>query len=104
MQVPFGNSFHSLVQWCAWAEQSTGTVQLQVSCDVVFTQKWLPVKGIISTSSIEVNLGMHPTRPASTHLAVSEEVPYRNNAGQDQPSAVLRQTSELQTTARPPPG
>ena len=54
MQVPFGGSFHNLVRWCAWAEQSTGKVRLQVSCDVIFTKRWVPVKNIINSSSIEV--------------------------------------------------
>ena len=53
-QVPFGGSFHSLVRWCAWAEAGSDTVRLQVSCDVVFTQRWVPAKSIISSSSVEV--------------------------------------------------
>lgn len=54
VQVPFGGSFHNLVQWCAWTEESSGNVRLQVSCDVVYNKKWVPAKGIINSSSIEV--------------------------------------------------
>lgn len=55
VQVPFGGSFHNLVRWCVWAETSSNTVRLQVSCDVVFTQRWVPAKSIISSSSVEVS-------------------------------------------------
>lgn len=54
MQVPFGGSFYNLVQWCAWTEERSGKVRLQVSCDVVYTKRWVPAKGIINSSSIEV--------------------------------------------------
>ena len=59
MQVPFGGSFYNLVQWCAWTEGRSGKVRLQVSCDVVYTKRWVPAKGIINSSSIEV--GTEPT-------------------------------------------
>ncbi|DBB05390.1 TPA: hypothetical protein ACH3X3_010606 [Trebouxia sp. C0006] len=52
-QVPFGGSFHNQVQWCAWMEPGSDKVRLQISCDVVFTKKWVPVKNIINSSSIE---------------------------------------------------
>ncbi|KAL0020321.1 hypothetical protein WJX77_008974 [Trebouxia sp. C0004] len=53
-QVPFGSSFHNQVQWCAWLEHgSDHQVRLQISCDVIFTKKWVPVKNIINCSSIE---------------------------------------------------
>lgn len=54
VQVPCGGSFYNLVQWCAWSEESSGKVRLQVSCDVVYTKRWVPAKGIINSSSIEV--------------------------------------------------
>lgn len=54
VQVPFGGSFYNLVQWCAWSEESSGKVRLQVSCDVIYTKRWVPAKGIINSSSIEV--------------------------------------------------
>ncbi len=54
-QVPFGGSFHNQVQWCAWLEPGSDKVRLQISCDVVFTKKWVPVKNIINSSSIEVS-------------------------------------------------
>lgn len=54
VQVPFGGSFHNLVRWCAWTEPRSGKAHLQVSCDVVFTARWVPAKGIINSSSIEV--------------------------------------------------
>ena len=54
MQVPFGGSFYNLVQWCAWTDSRSGKVRLQVSCDVVYTKRWVPAKGIINSSSIEV--------------------------------------------------
>lgn len=59
LQVPFGGSFHNLVHWCAWIEEGSGKVRLQVSCDVVFTNRWLPAKGIITSSSIEVGNCVH---------------------------------------------
>ncbi|KAL3147365.1 hypothetical protein ABBQ32_002846 [Trebouxia sp. C0010 RCD-2024] len=52
-KVPFGGSFHNLVQWCAWDEPGSGKAHLQVSCDVVFTNKWVPAKSLITNSSIE---------------------------------------------------
>lgn len=54
LQVPFGGSFYNLVHWCAWNEGSSGKVRLQVSCDVVYTNKWVPAKSIITSSSTEV--------------------------------------------------
>lgn len=54
VQIPFGGSFYNLVQWCAWSEESSGKVRLQVSCDVIYTKRWVPAKGIINSSSIEV--------------------------------------------------
>ena len=54
MQIPFGGSFYNLVQWCAWTEERSGKVRLQISCDVVYTKRWVPAKGIINSSSIEV--------------------------------------------------
>ena len=56
VQVPFGGSFYNLVRWCAWTEKGSGKVRLQVSCDVVFTNRWLPAKGIITSSSTEVGM------------------------------------------------
>ena len=68
LQVPFGGGFYNLVRWCAWTERSTGKVRLQVSCDVIFTKKWVPVKNIINSSSIEVTSLMHVM---ATHLSVT---------------------------------
>lgn len=52
-QVPFGGSFYNLVQWCAWTVPGSDRVRLQVSCDVIFTKRWVPVKNIINSSSFE---------------------------------------------------
>ena len=64
-QVPFGGSFHNQVQWCAWMEPGSDKVRLQISCDVVFTKKWVPVKNIINSSSIEVMAHLLLLDPAS---------------------------------------
>ena len=54
--MPFGGSFYNIVQWCAWVEPGSNKVRLQVSCDVTFTKRFVPVKGIIYSSSIEVSV------------------------------------------------
>lgn len=80
VQVPFGSSFHNLVRWCAWTEPSSGKTRLQVSCDVIFTARWVPAKGIINSSSIEVRAlqacFLTPRHGVSVHVAVS----YGNSA------------------------
>lgn len=58
-QVPFGGSFYNLVQWCAWTVPGSDRVRLQVSCDVTFTKRWVPVKNIINSSSFEVHTMVH---------------------------------------------
>lgn len=59
LQVPFGGSFYNLVHWCAWTEGAPSKVRLQVSCDVVYTNKWVPAKSIITSSSTEVGTPLH---------------------------------------------
>ena len=55
MQVPFGKSFRSSLQWYARAD-SPGRCSLRVSCQVDFTGFVGPLKGLIHRSSMEVSL------------------------------------------------
>ncbi|KAL3136346.1 hypothetical protein ABBQ38_005608 [Trebouxia sp. C0009 RCD-2024] len=89
-KVPFGGSFFNLVQWCAWSEPGSGKAHLQVSCDVVFTARWVPAKGIINSSSIEGMLRFYKMwleqlhRHMQLHSSPSHSVATRSPLGQPQ--------------------